>query len=234
MTVGFDRVIQRHWLDHALDLAHRPTDVAVARQALDNTLRTVITSNTSREKTVGILRSIWLDPPAACQTLRNEALGLDRGPSNRTLLHWGMCIASYPFVGTVAEATGRLLRLQETVSISQVRRRVQAIYGDRSTVNKAVPCVLRSFADWGVLHDTDTDCFALNASREVTSPQLAGWLLESALHAKRVDAADFQTLLATPLLFPFQIALYTANQLPPSDRRLVQRQGQTRDVLVLA
>lgn len=233
MTVGFDRVIQRHWLDHTLDLAHPPADVAVARQTLDHTLRTVITSNTSREKTVGILRSIWLDPPDPCRTLRNEALRLDHESSNRLLLHWGMCIAAYPFVGAVAEATGRLLRLQETLRISQVRRRVQGIYGDRSTVNKAVPCVLRSFVNWGVLRDTDADGFALNASREVTSPQLAGWLLESALYAKRVEAADFQTLLATPLLFPFQIALYTADQLPPSERRLVQRQGQTRDVLVL-
>jgi len=241
-TVGFDRVIRLYSLDRALDLAREDIDVETARARLGEWLRGSISSASSRQKSAGILRSIWLDPPARCRGLRDEALAIDVatededaeiGSSDRLALHWGMAMATYPFVGAVAETTGRLLRLQETVSLSGIRRRVQETYGDRPTVNKAVPCVLRSFEDWGVLDGEGDTQFTAGSTHTTTSTRLAGWLLEATLHARRTEADDFQVLLSSPHLFPFTLSVRTADELPPSDRRMIQRQGQSRDVLVV-
>jgi hypothetical protein len=236
-TVGFDRVIRRYDLDRALEIAQEGTDVQTARKRLSKLLKEVIPSASSRQKTAGILRSIWFDPPSRCRRLRDEALeideGLEPGSSDQLVLHWGTAIAAYPFVGTVAENTGRLLQLQDTISISGIRRRVQESYGDRPTVNKAVPCVLRSFENWGVLREVDDTRFRVGDRQEVSSNRLVGWLLESTLHARRTEADDFQTLLASPYLFPFSFSVQTSSELPSSERRMIQRQGQRREVLVL-
>lgn len=236
-TVGFDRVIRQYSLDYTLDLAHDQDRVSAAREQLGEWLHGSIESASSRRKTAGILRSIWLDPPVSCRALRDEALAIDRATQAasdcRRALHWGMTMAAYPFVGTVAETTGRLLRLQNTVSLSGIRRRVQETYGDRSTVNKAVPCVLRSFEDWGAVWGTGTRTFECGDVESIESTRLTGWLLEAILHARRTDADDFQTLLASPHLFPFRFSLHTARELPPSNRRVVQRQGRSRDVLIV-
>lgn len=236
-TVGFDRVIHRFDLDRTLEFAQERVEVETARKRLDEMLKETISSASSREKTAGILRSIWLDPPSRCRALRDEALAIDKelkvGSSGQLSLHWGMAMAAYPFVGVIAETVGRLLRLQEIVSVSGIRRRVQESYGDRPTVNKAVPCVLRSFDDWGVLDDEDDGRFQLGKTWEVSSKRLAGWLLEAILHARRTEADDFQTLLSSPQLFPFTLTVHSADELPSSDRRMVQRQGRSRDVLVL-
>jgi len=147
-TVGFDRLIRRYDLDCVLEIAHERTAVKTARQNLNRSLEAAIPSPSSRQKTAGILRSIWLDPPKQCSTLQEEGLAIDESLVNRSTdrlaLHWGMTIAAYPFVGAVAEIVGRLFRLQEAISTSGIRRRVQQTYGDRPTVNKAVPGVLRS------------------------------------------------------------------------------------------
>lgn len=241
-TVGFDRVIRRYALNRALELAHEDVDVETARTRLGEWLEGSISSASSRQKSAGILRSIWLDPPARCRALRDEALAIDTaaengepvvGSADRLALHWGMAMAAYPFVGAVAETAGRLLRLQETISLSGIRRRVQESYGDRPTVNKAVPCVLRSIEDWGILNSEGDTQFAAGTTQAISSTRLAGWLLEATLHARRTEADDFQALLAAPHLFPFTLSLHSAAELPPSNRRMIQRQGRSRDVLVV-
>lgn len=236
-TVGFDRVIRRFDLDRALELAHEDTGVVTARRRLGEFLEEVISSDSSRQKTAGILRSIWLDPPSQCHALWDEALAIDEhletGSTEQLALHWGMSMAAYPFVGTVAETVGRLLGLQETVSVSGIRRRVQETYGDRPTVNKAIPCVLRSFYDWGVLDNVDGSRFRAQLDREIASERLGGWLLESVLHARRTEAEDFKTLVASPHLFPFTLSVRVADELPSSERRFIQQQGRGRKVLGL-
>lgn len=236
-TVGFDRVIRRFDLDRALELSHENVGVEKARRQLGEFLEEVIPSDSSRQKTAGILRSIWLDPPSQCRPLRDEALSIDEhletGSAEQLALHWGMSMAAYPFVGAIAETVGRLLELQETISVSGIRRRVQGIYGDRPTVNKAVPCVLRSFQDWGVLNDVNDSQFKAQEDKEIESDRLEGWLLESVLHALRTEAEDFKTLLASPRLFPFTLSVRVADRLPASERRFIQRQGRGRKVVGL-
>ena len=61
-------------------------------------------------------------------------------------VHWGMCLATYPFFRDVAAATGRLLALQESAALSQIVRRMAESWSERTTATRAVQRVVRSFA----------------------------------------------------------------------------------------
>ena len=85
----------------------------------------------------------------------------------RLLVHWCMCMAVYPFFGTVADAVGRLLRLQGTASAAQVQRRLRERYGERETVARAARRILRAYIDWGVLQETEEKGLYRGASTHV-------------------------------------------------------------------
>ena len=86
----------------------------------------------NRDKAITILTKIWVRVPKELRTLRDEGLGLLQrlDGNDRMLVHWCMCMAVYPFFGTVADATGRLLRLQGTAAAAQVQRRIREQLGE--------------------------------------------------------------------------------------------------------
>ena len=95
------------------------------RSKLDLLLEGEVTGEAARKKTKGVLLRTWLLVPEDLQPLRNEGLVLlsERSGSDRLLLHWGMVCANYPVVWEVASVVGRLLSLQGSVSLAQLRRR---------------------------------------------------------------------------------------------------------------
>ena len=119
--IGFNQRIHLDWLEYTanLVLAGNPRDEIVA--ALSERLREKLSVGNdpergNRDKAISILTKVWVTVPKDLQTLRDEGLDHLRagGPSERMLVHWCMCMAVYPFFGTVADAVGRLLRLQGT------------------------------------------------------------------------------------------------------------------------
>ena len=127
--IGFSQRIQLDWLEYTtnLVLAGNRKDEIVA--ALSERLKEKLSVGNdpergNRDKAITILTKVWVTVPMELRTLRDEGLGLllrlDR--KDRMLVHWCMCMAVYPFFGTVAEATGRLLRLQGTAAAVHVQR----------------------------------------------------------------------------------------------------------------
>ena len=74
-------------------------------------------------------------------------------------------MAVYPFFGTVAESTGRLLHLQGAAAAAQVQRRVREQLGERETVSRAAWRILRAFVDWEALLETDEKGIDRGASK---------------------------------------------------------------------
>ena len=118
--IGFSQRIHLDWLDYTANLvfAGNPKEEIVA--ALRERLKEKLSVGSqpvrgNRDKAISILTKVWVTVPRELRPLRDE--GLDhlraRDPSDRLLVHWCMCMAVYPFFGTVADAVGRLLRLQE-------------------------------------------------------------------------------------------------------------------------
>ena len=160
--IGFSQRIRLDWLEYTANLVLAGNSREEIVAALSERLKEKLSVGSepkrgNRDKAISILTKIWVTVPKDLQTLRNEGLDHLRtgGPSERMLVHWCMCMAVYPFFGTVAAAAGRLLRLQGTAGAAQVQRRLRERYGERETVARAARRILRTCIDWGALHETE-------------------------------------------------------------------------------
>ena len=238
--VGFSQRIRLEWLDYAANavLAGSPEAEIVA--ALRERLRERFSLgggrvSGNRDKAVAILTRVWVAVPEERRALQGEGLDLLRQAEadGRMLAHWCMCMAAYPFFGTVAEATGRLLRLQGAAAAAQVQRRLRERLGERETVARAGQRVLRGFIDWGVLQETgEKGLYRAAAPRAIGDGPLAVWALKATLSALGGSPQPPSALLRAPRLFPFEIAAPSMAALEACDAFEVVRHGIDHDVLL--
>ena len=157
--IGFDRKIRLSWLDATVEWTAQGLSAAEARAQLERLLDGQVAGDgphSARGKTMTVLLHVWKAVPDAAVPLRDDGLALlsSRCGRDRLPLHWGMCLATYPFFRDVAATTGRLLALQGTAALSQIVRRMAESWGERSTLTRAVQRVVRSCVEWGVLVET--------------------------------------------------------------------------------
>src|SRR5207249_2876639 len=143
-AIGYNRTVKLEWLDYTAELLDNGRSENEIHIALAELLREELSPDSdakrgSREKTITILLKTWVRVPESLTAFRNVGLKLlkDRPAADRLLPHWGMTIAAYPFFRTVAEVTGRLLRLQGTAGAAQIQRRVRERVGERETVARS-------------------------------------------------------------------------------------------------
>ena len=238
--IGFSQRIRLDWLDYTANavLAGSTEDEIVA--ALRERLRERFSLggdrvSGNRDKAVAILTRVWVAVPEERRALRGEGLDLLRqaDAKDRMLVHWCMCMAAYPFFGAVAEATGRLLRLQGAAAAAQVQRRLRERLGERETVARAARRVLRAFIDWGVLLETGGKGLYRGAAPHVTgSGPLAVWVLKAMLSAGEGNPRSPSALLRAPRLFPFEIAAPSTAALEACGAFEIVRHGLDHEVLV--
>lgn len=230
--IGFDRFIRLAWLDQAAVLAQELRDNDALRAALLGHLANEVSGEEAQRKTMFVLTRIWWRVPEAHVPLRDEALAqvVHLAPGDRLTFHWGMTLLAYPLFRDVAAIVGRLLRLQGTFRLAQLNHRIGAEWGNRTTLEYAVPRILRSLADWGALQTTDA-VGRYRAGSQITPshPEPALWLLEAALRARSADV-PLSDLLRAPELFPFVIPL-SLGDLLRSERFQFHNQGQ--DMLIV-
>ena len=149
--IGFDRKIRLSWLDataewtaQGLSAAEIPGTARTAPQWSGGRRRSPQCARQDDDRAAPCLGAL----PGPLVPLRDDALALLRGRCgrDRLTLHWGMCLATYPFFRDVAATTGRLLALQGTAAMSQIVRRMAEFWGERSTSTRAVQRVVRSLS----------------------------------------------------------------------------------------
>ena len=240
--IGYSQRVRLEWLDATADLILAGND----RKAINASLQELLADKVSvggqavrgnREKIITILMKTWLNVPRGLEPLRDEGLELLRGldRNNRVAVHWGMSLAAYPFWGTVAAHTGRLLRLQRSAAAVQVQRRIMERYGERATVGRATRRVLRAFIDWGILDDTPTKGIYVQGRRyTIRDPKRIAWLAEAVLTARTTGSAAARDLLESPSLFPFRLTQVRAQQVVSLSPRLdLLRHGLDDDLIML-
>lgn len=238
--IGFSQRIRLDWLEYTTNLVlagnSRDQIIAALRERLRDRLsvgRDPVRGN--REKAITILTKVWVSVPKELQALRDEGLQLLQHlpAGDRMLVHWCMCMAVYPFFGTVAEATGRLLHLQVTAAAAQVQRRVREQLGERETVSRAARRILRAFVDWEILLETnEKGIYRGGSKRAIDDRQLVIWAIKAILVAKGEKPLSLSGALRGPLLFPFDIAPPPVRELEGCKSFEVTRHGLDHEVLL--
>jgi hypothetical protein len=236
--LGFDRRIDREWLDVAAEQATAGKSADEIRHHLWSFLEGVVSgerSNSARGKTVTVLNHIWGDVPRAAECLRKRAISqfACSTAEEKLAIHWAMMIGTYPLFTDVVAATGRLLALQGNFTLGHLTRRLAGTWGKRSTLERAAQRIVRSMVRWGVVRDTATRGMYECVSRRHPVGAAAGIVLIEAL---LVDAGDapllFEQLIAHPALFPFSIEL-NAGHIRGAQQFSVHRQGFNTDLVEL-
>ena len=239
MPIGIDRRLPIAWLESTASLYLAGTTSkeigTVLRELLGDKLSLGTTGGRGTlEKTITILVRIWANPPEELKPFRDDGLKLLQIGSNETklALHWGMTMTVYPFWGTVADVTGRLLKLQGSATIAQILQRIKEQLGERSTVIRAAQRVVRTYVDWGVLLDASgKGLYSMAPPIVITEESVAAWLIEGTLRSGGSEAVPLKILINSPLIFPFKIRVPPTSKL--TGRVEVHRQGLDEDMLIL-
>ena len=234
--IGFDRTIRLRWLDATAEWTAQGLASPAVRTQLDQLLDGQVAggaSRSAREKTMTVLLRVWTAVPDAVAPLRDDGLALlrGRGGRDRLPLHWGMCLATYPFFRDVATTTGRLLALQGAAAQAQIVRRMAESWGERTTATRAVRRIVRSFVEWGVLVETgDRGTYAPAAKIPVAG--VGPWLLEAGLLSSGRREYPFRALTAGAAFYPFDMTL-SGQDIGGNPRLEICRQGLDEDVVML-
>jgi len=238
VDIGFNRRVRAAWLNETLRLA--AADVAYAE--IESTLKAQIAGDNQGKETIRkvfvYLNRVWLKPPTYCTALRDQALEMFRKrPDNDSafLLNWGMCIAAYPFIGCVAEATGRLLRLQGTAQAGQVNVRLRERFGDRHFVHRSVRYNLSTFLETGALKEgTPKGVYSRGRVMLPRNDEETAWLVEALLHTQDDPNLPLPQIVAHGALFPFDMTYLTVASLKADPRIEVFRHGLSETLIGIA
>lgn len=234
--IGFDRELRLEWLDAVAALAAEGAGVQDARSRLDDYLRdTLGGKGTSghRGKTITVLSTIWIATDEELEPLRRLAIRLlaEAEPSQRIAIHWGLALSAYPFFGDVADAVGRLLKLQGDVQRIGVVRRMYESWGERPAVSRATRATWQSLVWWKVLSPSDRRGQYLPIPRPIElSTALEVFLAEAALNWSGKRPLALASLASLPCLFPFDMS-DAPTAMRASDRLSVTREGSNVEMV---
>ncbi len=237
--VGFDRELKLKWLDTTADLVVQGLGEKDILERLKVLLDGELTDNNSvrsaKGKTITVLLHIWVKVPDIVKPLRDDAIKLIHQPdSNRLILHWGLCLATYPFFAFVVETIGRLAKLQGTFSPIHVQRRAREQYGERETVSRAVNRIIQSLIDWGVIRETgEKRIFEIEKPVLIKNNSYKRWLIEAVLISSGNNSAPLKTLFNSPSLFPFDIVQANSKVVEESKRLELFLHGLNEEMVTL-
>jgi len=221
--IGFDRYVELDWCREAFEVAVDKQTVTQLREIV----AVALPGKESQRKTLDILKRLSTKPfPDLLQFITRGLQLYESGGQSFTLpLAWGCSIASYPFFGSTAQTTGRLLSLQGDCSIKEIQRRMAEAYGDRSGIERAVARVLQSQSNWCVLERDESEK-RVNSKPPISidDEKLTAWLIESAIRYAD-KSLSLTTLHSLPVLFPFKLNLSLAFVVSKSQNLELRSEG---------
>lgn len=237
VEIAFRRKVRAIWLERGMELAAQEVPWKEAKSVLASEVAAENPGLETIRKVLEHVRRIWFEPPGDSLDLRSAGLKhfrTDDSPARRFVLTWGMTIAAYPFVGSVAEAVGRLLKLQHEVNRADIQRRLREQFGDRDFVNRITRYNVSSFLDWDVIAESKSRGLYLagNRTRIKNDEQLA-WLVEAVLISRGRSQMAFSQLCSDPALFPILFDPFDASSLRKNSRLRVARESLNEEMVFL-
>ncbi len=205
--VGFDRYVEKSWMDQAAKLVVDGNNLHEVNEKLDEYLLPSINGETSRRKTKNILTATWAKSLKEETAYKQEAVALfaSANSQERLAIHYAMCIAAYPFFMSLSKILGRLFKLQDEVSNTEFNRRVIESVGDRESIKRATARYLQSLIEWGVLEPSGKAVVRPVAKISIVNSELITWLYASVLYSSDRDRISIEDIISDPCWFPFGI-----------------------------
>lgn len=206
-VVGFDRYVEKAWLDQVATLVLEGNNLNDVNQKLDEYLTPFIVGETSRRKTKNILTATWAKSFPNESRYKQEAVMLfaDANNQERIAVHYGLTTATYPFFRSLSRILGRLFKLQEEINHTEFYRRVIEEAGDRESVKRAAARYLQSLLEWGLIKSTGKAKSSPTNKIQLTDRALVTWLYSSALFTTDKTRLAARDLVSDPVWFPFGI-----------------------------
>jgi hypothetical protein len=207
VTIGFDRYIEKQWIDQTAKWVVQGKDRAELHMLIDDYLLPYIKGETSLRKTKNVLFGCWVNQTKKNQAFKLQAFELWKHvkPEDRLIIHWGLAMASYPYFASVVRQIGRLDRLQGDVHSKALQKRVVELHGDTESVRRAVSRLLQSLTQWGVLEQLNTSTFSVKRRLVSTDRELLSWLAVSPLLCSDRVRIDVAEIYSDTAFFPFII-----------------------------
>ncbi len=236
--IGFDRTISTESLDAAVARVMSGEPPEETRRFLWDFLEDVepgTTNNSSRGKTLTVLTRIWLSVPKSAESLKQAAVKclVSTSGEKRIGVHWAMIVGTHPFFFDVATHIGRLIKLHGQANRSQIKRHMTEVWGDRSTLERAIQHVLRSMLQWGLLRAGQERGSLVGPLQRIDVDDDVGQLLLHSVLLGNGSGLPLVHLVNHPALFPFAIHLSTQDIIRNSAFR-VQRQSDHSELVQLA
>jgi hypothetical protein len=182
-----DRALTPELLDVALRIATEAGDSPDARRLLTVALRDHVSPKEAEGKTKKCLTRVWVHPPDPARDMIRWAVAMQALDVDRTVLHFGAILATFPFSGLVASIVGRQLHLEGAVEPRLVRAETTAVLGDRSTIDIGARKVVTTMRYLGLLEGPDGKPLLLG-KQPVVPPPLNAWLMHALLLTRQVGA----------------------------------------------
>jgi len=230
-----DKKLELPWLDQLAFGLREGKSYKELRIELDATLKNKINGPETRRKHINVLMRIWVSVPAEHEQFRDRALTFLAAATSRErlALHWGLSLVSFELFRDVSSVIGKLLTLNDEITLAQVHSRIIEDWGDRTNLKYAVPRMLRSMVNWGVLQDTtNRGSYKPSSKIAIDDKDMKLWLLECYLTCLEQNSISVQSLNEAPALYPFAVNIKLA-EMVASDRYEVSRQGLDVDVVEL-
>ena len=189
MGMVLDRAMTPELLDVGLRVATESGDADDARRLLTVALRDYVSAQEAEGKTKKCLSRIWVHPPEPARAMIRWAVDNQDVDPDRTVLHLGAILATFPFAGLVAAISGRQLRLEGKVDPRAVRSEARTVLGDRSTIDVGARKVVTSLRHLGLLAGPNGGRLGLG-KQPVVPAELQRWMTHALLLTRQVEAID--------------------------------------------
>ena len=216
ITIGFDRYIERQWLDQTAEWVVQDASKEQLHENIDLHLAPYINGATSLRKSKNVLFGVWFKTDKRNLTFKEQAKRLYQTATSqeKLVIHWGLAVASYPFFASVVRLLGRLFRLQDDIHSKELIRRTVEQHGDTESVRRAATRILQSLAQWGALEAGQQSLFHPVEKITIHNPELLSWLMAALFYSTDRERYSIEELMSDPAWFPFEVssAFFDINQ----------------------
>jgi hypothetical protein len=226
--------LRADWLMEALRLRMNEIEKAEGLKRMDDVISNEITGKVQKQKSLGYLKQVWLFPHLSFPTLQDSGIEIFRHSTDRQtayLLSYFMTVATFPFTRCVVEACGQLHRLQGSVKMEQLKRKVAAIYGERERTLRGVRYVMYLLNSLGIVSAPKKKGFYEAGKFNVHSKELSSFAVKALLCSLEKENGMGRAELEThPVFFAFDGQKIVAEALQDSSIML-SRESMNREIL---